>query len=437
MNKSSGDTYTTDSPQERVSTSEKRKHIEGEVEKVIEEEMLRAIEREHKSVTTASEDGGVAERLIIEKDPFPSRYVEHTAIELFKKLERESTRPRIELRPGKLGNEVSRDGFGKLVYMLPDLVTYRVPHFSYDEFLEAFTEELKRAGGIESDTFGPRFHEYSNTWLPNGHRHPLEDVLAHLQARLKSREFRSKLYTRRAKAKRIKNAFIKMLRRCMALRGRILIVRVDLIYLLKGELPGMHPLFSDHCPDQFAMDGFIRDRDRFINNVREKAKEGGPFEHLLEWGWKQECGEKRGWHLHCVFIFDASKVKSYWFYAMQLAELWERLTSGRGFGHICRKGDNSYKSNCLGEVRRGDAEAEQGFKYLARYLSLDDQMPVVLPSKKSQNYGITRIRKAQRWKNADRQKRSACPAEAIDKLDEQDEGDCSDAGSKWGNVRQQ
>lgn len=60
MNKSSGDTYTTDSPQERVSTSEKRKHIEGEVEKVIEEEMLRAIEREHKSVTTASEDGGVA-----------------------------------------------------------------------------------------------------------------------------------------------------------------------------------------------------------------------------------------------------------------------------------------------------------------------------------------------------------------------------------------
>jgi hypothetical protein len=152
---------------------------------------------------------------------------------------------------------------------------------------------------------------------------------------------------------------------------------------------------------------------------------------LLEWGWKQECGEKRGWHLHCVFIFDASKVRSYWFYAMQLADLWVRLTGGKGFGHICQKGDRSYKSNCLGEVRRGDAEAEKGFGYLARYLSLDDQMPIVLPSKKSQNYGITRIRAGERRKNVEQKARNEYQAGMYVSGNDGDEGGWSVAGGEW------
>lgn len=431
---SKGQQTITESTKEGFSDNRKKKILE-EIEEKEEEKMLRAIEREHLTRATKRESGEIDEKLIIEKVQYPTRYVELPAIEALKKLEVESKIPKIDIKPCGIGSEVSNSGYGTLVHLLPDIVSYRVPHFSYDEYLEAFTEELKRVGVIEDDAFGSKFQEYASTWIPPGHCHPIEDVLVSLKKGLNSKAFKSKLYTRRAKAKRIKNAFIKMFRRCLALRGRILIVRVDLIYLLKDELPGMHPLFSDHCPDQFAMEAFIRDRDRFINNVRERAKKGGPFEHLLEWGWKQECGEKRGWHLHCVFIFDASKVKKYWFYAMQLAELWERLTGGRGFGHICRKGDRSYKSNCLGEVRRGDAEAEQGFKYLARYLSLDDQMPVVLPSKKSQNYGITRIRAAERRKNAERKWRNAGPAEVNDKQDEWDEGDWRVGGSEGLNER--
>lgn len=321
MNSNKSQESITGYPKE-ISSDEKSKYkYKKDIEERNEEKMLRAIEREHMTIATKRESGEIDEKLIIEKVQYPIRYVELPAIEAIKKLEVESKIPKIDLKPCRIGSEVANSGYGKLVHLLPDLVSYRVPHFSYDEYLEAFTEELKRVGVIENETFGSRFNEYASTWIPPGHRHPMEDVLASFKKRLNSKAFKSKQYTRRAKAKRIKNAFIKMFRRCLELRGRILIVRVDLIYLLKDELPGTHPLFSDHCPDQFAMEAFIRDRDRFINNVREKAKKGGAFEHLLEWGWKQECGEKRGWHLHGVFIFDASKVKSYWFYAMQLAEL--------------------------------------------------------------------------------------------------------------------
>lgn len=422
----------TESPKEGFSDDEKNK-IGKETEEKEEEKMLCAIEREHKTVATAREDGGIDEKLVIEKSPFPSSYVEHKAVELLKLLESEPDKPKIEVKPCKHASEVANSGYGALVHMLPDLVTYRVPHFSYDEYLEALNEELTRVGVIEHDSFGSRFPEYSMTWLPQGNRHPMEDVLVSVQEYLKSKEFRSKVYARKAKAKRIKKAFLKMFRRCLALRGRIMIVRLDLIYLLQDELPGMHPLFSDHCPDQFAMEAFIRDRDKFINNVRDKTKKGGPLEHLLEWGWKQECGEKRGWHLHCVFIFDASKVRSYWFYAMQLADLWVRLTGGKGFGHICQKGDRSYKSNCLGEVRRGDAEAEKGFGYLARYLSLDDQMPIILPSKKSQNYGITRIRAGERKKNVERQMRKDHSDEMYESWSDgdDDDGGRSVASGEW------
>ncbi|HCT39767.1 MAG TPA: hypothetical protein DF427_01025 [Moraxellaceae bacterium] len=397
MNSTNGENHVPDSHQERVRGSNRNRREGGEAE-VHEEEMLRAIEREHKTITVITEAGDIVERFASGKNPFPARCVEYDAIEILKKLERDPEQPRFRVKRARGWDEVEKSGYGKLLYLLADLVAYRVKHFIYEERIEALIKALEKVEVIKDGTFGPNIQEYVEKVIPQGTRHLLEYVLVDLQKHFKSKEFKRKKYARRAKARRIEVAFGGMFRRCLTRRGRILILRVDLRYVLKDGLPGMHPLFSDQCPDHFAMEVFIRDRDRFINNVRDKARKGGPFEHMMEWGWKQECGEKRGWHAHCVFIFDASKVKNYWYYGMQLADLWARLTEGRGHGFICRKGDRTYKSNCLGEVRRGDIEAEQGFKYLSRYFSLDDQMPVVLPSKQSQNYGITRLKGRKRGK---------------------------------------
>ena len=188
--------------------------------------------------------------------------------------------------------------------------------------------------------------------------------------------------------------------RCLSKCSRILVVRIDLEYALNGAEEGAHPLFSENPHNQFSLDIFLQDRNRFINNFRDKALHGGIAEHLLEWGWKIEYGEKRGWHMHCVFIFNAAKVRSAWYYAMQIGEMWERLTEGRGTYHNCHKDLGKYGQCCLGENKRGDLAAAKGFEYFANYLAMDDQMPIIRMSLKSQVFGISRFKNRSKNKNS-------------------------------------
>lgn len=357
-----------------------------DVEKVITE-----IEKEHRSIAIRQLDGEVKRVLLIEKDPYPVAAVECEALKQLKRLREEKGMPKIPVKKTKLGEVIEKTGYGWFVHKLGDLISCRVPHFVYPEPLNVFFEEMERLGIVKSDTFGS---EYIMFALPDGGAEVasnMEGLLGSVKVVLQSDAFKKKLDVRKAQARRIRKAFLRMYRRCLEKCSRILVVRVDLEYALNGAEEGAHPLFSENTPDQFALDVFLRERDRFINNLRDKVGKGRLAENLLEWGWKAEYGEKRGWHLHCVFIFDASRVRNAWYYAMQFGEMWERLTEGRGTYYNCHKNTDRYGQCCLGENRRDDAEAAKGFEHFANYLAMDDQMPIVRTSLKSQVYGISRV----------------------------------------------
>lgn len=354
------------------------------VEKVITE-----IEREHQSIAVKQLDGDVKRVWVIDKESAAA--VECGALGLLKKLGGEKGQPTIPVKKTRLGEAIEKTGYGWLVHNLADLVSSRVPHFVYPEHLNVLFEEMERLGVVKHGTFGPEFIMFA---LPDGGAmvaKNMEGLLGSVKLVIQGDAFKKKLDVRKAQARRIRKAFLRMYRRCLEMCSRILVVRVDLEYALNGTEEGAHPLFSERHPDQFALDVFLRDRNRFINNVRDKVGKGQLAENLLEWGWKAEYGEKRGWHLHCVFIFDASKVRNAWFYAMQFGEMWERLTDGRGTYHNCHKNLDRYGQCCLGENRRNDAVAAKGFEHFANYLAMDDQMPIVRTSLKSQVFGISRV----------------------------------------------
>lgn len=356
------------------------------VEKVITE-----IEREHRSIAIKQLGGEVKRMLIIENDPYPVAAVECEALKQLNRLKKEMVKPKIPMKKTRLGEVIEKTGYGWFVHKLNDLISCHVPHFVYPEQINVLFEEMERLGIVSNGTFGSEFIMFAT---PDGGADVaknMEGLLGSVKLVLQSEVFRKKLDVRKAQARRIKKAFLRMYRRCLERCSRILVVRVDLEYALNGAEEGAHPLFSNNHPDQFALDVFLRDRDRFINNLRDKVGKGQLAENLLEWGWKAEYGEKRGWHLHCVFILDASKVRHAWYYAMQFGEIWERLTEGRGTYYNCHKDTDRYGQCCLGENRRGDAEAAKGFEHFANYLAMDDQMPIVRSSLKSRVYGISRV----------------------------------------------
>lgn len=352
-----------------------------------------AKEIEHSTVAIRGKDGGVESALVINKaGPYPAGSAEFRVHRLVEKLGSDDKPPALRMTTKKGRPAVDVQGYGSLLHLIGDFISLQMPGFTYSPYLEAFKAALTEAGVMEHGTFGPNFPVYADIYSPQA-KVLFESLLLELQRHLKSYEFKHTKDSRRAKARRIERRFLKMRTRCLSLRSRIQIVRLDLAYARNGDLSDPHPLIKDRCPNEFSLDVFNRDRKRFISNIRQKRGRGELAEHLLEWGWKQEYGELSEWHLHCVFMYDANKVRNGWYYAMRAGELWVHLTNGRGSYFIPKSGDHTYASSCLGENRRDDKdeEAAKGWANYCRYLGMDDQMPVVMPSAKSQVFGINRF----------------------------------------------
>lgn len=353
-------------------------------------EILYEVEVEHRTVTFSNE-GENSRVLVIDNDPFPASAAEYEASAQLRALRAAKTAVFVAVISRRFGWVlIERAGYGVLFHRLGDLVTMRSPHFVYEPHLEVFYQICKERKIIECDSFGDAFAEYARTELAQGEVELRNQFLSDIQKALQSDGFKKVLAGRRKAAKRISRAFNGIWRRAFAKRSRVLIVRIDLEYALRGNPKEFHPLHSPLVPDRFLPEVFLADRDRFINNLRDNQLPGRFAEHLLEWGWKLECGQQRGWHLHAVFFFDASRVKSAWYMATMLGELWERLTEGRGAYFNVHQHEREYQRRFIGEIHRGDQEAELAYRKYVEYISKDDQVPVVKTSKKLQMFGVSR-----------------------------------------------
>jgi len=130
-------------------------------------------------------------------------------------------------------------------------------------------------------------------------------------------------------------------------------------------------------------------RERFFENRRGADRE--LFEHLVGYIAKAEQGETHGaLHIHVLFLFDATQVKSLERTRLLAQERWKRVTNGLGIVFDCH--DPDYEARLrhdgiwsLDPVLDGDpVQFEKLRAYVLRYFTKDDgQLVRVKPTAKA------------------------------------------------------
>ncbi|RRW87964.1 YagK/YfjJ domain-containing protein [Pandoraea apista] len=178
-----------------------------------------------------------------------------------------------------------------------------------------------------------------------------------------------------------------------ARKARVLVVRVDLLYRCalvdKDQLLDVHEILTTesadasrrfydgwglrHVPKNRARQDVRQARDdmeAFLKLMRTDSL----FEHLEGYAWKLEYSRWGGFHYHCVFFFDGSKVMNDVCCAKWICELWEgRATKGRGYGHNCNQDRRRYRCDGIGMVDHADLEKRAKLDRALSYLAKRDQ----------------------------------------------------------------
>lgn len=141
---------------------------------------------------------------------------------------------------------------------------------------------------------------------------------------------------------------------------RILVIRLDLGYRIE-------------CARRFDAYACKADLERFLTNRRSNQL----FKGWLGYIWKMEAGAQKGYHFHCILMFDGRKRQRDHWLGNELGEYWRQLTKGEGCSCNAnidaeRKwGDSSY---AVGMILRADtSKREKLGRYVISYLTKVDQ----------------------------------------------------------------
>jgi hypothetical protein len=149
--------------------------------------------------------------------------------------------------------------------------------------------------------------------------------------------------------------------------SRLMVVRVDLAYR-------KHHLVSDPL-QQFVPEHFVTSADEFLTH-HQKMLEGLQrypiFEHLRGYMIKIEHGREKGFHCHCLFMFNGSKVRQGISIGQMIGWYWvNEITDNKGSFYNCNLYPN-YFYDGLGMVNRDDTKKLTGIEYAVKYMTKPD-----------------------------------------------------------------
>ncbi len=150
--------------------------------------------------------------------------------------------------------------------------------------------------------------------------------------------------------------------------SRLLVVRIDLAYR-KNYLPvGYQYKGGALNPFQVSVDEFLQHRQILLESLQRHTV----FEYLKGYVIKLEHGRDKGFHMHCLFLFDGSKVREGISRGSMIGEFWvNHITHGNGLFYNCNLSQN-YFYNGVGMVHSADAEKRIGVDYAVKYMTKAD-----------------------------------------------------------------
>ena len=120
------------------------------------------------------------------------------------------------------------------------------------------------------------------------------------------------------------------------------------------------------------------DMANFLRGMR-----GNPvFDHLVGYIWKMEWSRWGGYHFHCVFFYDGSKVQNDYLLADHIGHHWQQVTDNRGFTHNCNADARRYRNWGIGRVDHYDHAKRVLLDQALSYLAKRDQYVRVKPGRK-------------------------------------------------------
>lgn len=139
--------------------------------------------------------------------------------------------------------------------------------------------------------------------------------------------------------------------------SRVLVLRVDLGY----SKSIVHRDFREGLQFETVK----TQREKLLKLLRRKL----PSKTLLGHAWKLEFGLSKGFHYHCMFFLDGSKVREDVSWARTVGELWERATEGQGVYYNCNRTKSNYRACGIGMVEHSDREKRRNLQKAAIYLT--------------------------------------------------------------------
>lgn len=121
--------------------------------------------------------------------------------------------------------------------------------------------------------------------------------------------------------------------------SKVQVIRVDLGYQ------------KEHAREA-SLEEINQDLTHLLNNRRTKPS---VFENMIGYIAKREYTEKKGPHIHTIFIYDGQKVSKDAYKGDQIGEYWKTtITDGKGIFHNCNREKDKYPECALGMIDHTD-----------------------------------------------------------------------------------
>lgn len=142
--------------------------------------------------------------------------------------------------------------------------------------------------------------------------------------------------------------------------SRLLIVRVDLGY---KKSP-----YDFHGNNEIPIEEFLDHRKHLLNDLQRHWV----FEDLHGYVIKAEHGRDKGFHLHCLLMFNSSEVRQGISHGTRIGKFWiDQITQGKGLYYNCNQ-KGTYFYSGVGMVNHNDAEKRLGIDFAVKYMTKSD-----------------------------------------------------------------
>jgi len=243
------------------------------------------------------------------------------------------------------------------VQQMLNLFDDRVP-YAYSEQLMAFWEASMDIG-LEPSPNGPIcLNDRGTDWL--GHEESMNLLVDRIRELTRESWYRRGEWDRRYLAQKQAREITEYSDAVISLYSRTTIIRLDLYYRPEAQARQRVEQVFDHLDDLI------------YEHSRHRA-----FEHLIGYTYSVEQGDRndgRGYHIHAAYFFNGNQVCRDVWKAIEISELWERVTRGQGYAHSCNHDKERYGDGCgIGQIQRNEQSKRPHTHYAMKYLVKDDQ----------------------------------------------------------------